>query len=105
VSSTVYSSCSKNKLFDSKRLENNRRGTKEKDKVSLKFELRSHNTSSLMNYSLSVIKIKIKISMVYIRHEISEDDQSKYYRSLHKSPQEIVCFQINKRGGKNDFHV
>jgi hypothetical protein len=104
VSSTVYSSCSKNKLFD-KRLENNRRGTKEKDKVSLKFELRSHNTGSLMNYSLSVIKIKIKISMVFIRHEISEDDQSKYYRSLHKSPQEIVCFQINKRGGKNDFHV
>jgi hypothetical protein len=99
VSSTVYSSCSKNKLFD-KRLENNRRGTKEKDKVSLKFELRSHNTGSLMNYSLSVIKIKIKISMVYIRHEISEDDQSKYYQLTQKSTRNSLFSNKQKRGKK-----
>jgi len=64
VSSTVYSSCSKNKLFDKRSktvIEHKRRDTKEKDKVCLKFELQLHSTNSVINYSLLVIKVKIKI--------------------------------------------
>lgn len=93
MSSTVYSSCSKNKVFDilikeAKRLfEYNRRGYREKEKMCLKFELKSHKSRRRMNHSMSVIKIKIRISMC-IWYEIGEYDMTNWntimaYKDVH----------------------